>query len=69
MTLSAAKQTAGSRSSKSDPTCLSRSARSQVGAGGVEALLDDRRREQGHHPAVHDEDLAVDPLPRPGEAR
>src|SRR4051794_19751776 len=31
-------------------------------AAGIEALLDFRGREESHHPAVHDEDLAVDPL-------
>ncbi len=61
---SAAKPTAGSRSAKKPPSCLSRSSPVQRSPDGVEPLLDDRRGDDRDHAAVDDEDLAGDPLGR-----
>ena len=60
MNASAAKACAGSRSAKWPPSASASSSAVQVGAAGVEALLDAGRGGQRDHRAVGDEHLAAD---------
>ena len=59
---SAAKPTEGSRSEKNSPSCWSRSGRSHSAPEASKRCSTTGGRDQRHHPAVHDEDLAGDPL-------